>query len=327
MVGEPAQRAGRAARPARRLRGPARQRRDHGVLGRRHLRADRPAQPAPVASASSRRSSPRPSPPRRTSATPRSSSRDPGTHPDAVADRRHRRLLPSPTTRPRPAWPCRSPAPRAPTDDALVLVDATSAAGGLRFDPRRSTSTTSPPRSAWPPTAGCGSPPCSPAAIERIERIAAVGPLDPGVARPRASPSTTRRKDQTYNTPALATIFLADAAGRLDQRQRRPRVRRRPLRPRRPRSSTAGPRPATSPRRSSPTPPKRSHVVGHHRPRRRDRRQHRRRRSCGPTASSTPSSYRKLGRNQLRIAMFPAIDPADVDALTRCIDHVVAALG
>ena len=38
-------------------------------------------------------------------------------------------------------------------------------------------------------------------------------------------------------------------------------------------------------------------------------------------------SYRKLGRNQLRVALFPAIDPDDVVALTRCIDHVVAALG
>ena len=37
-------------------------------------------------------------------------------------------------------------------------------------------------------------------------------------------------------------------------------------------------------------------------------------------------SYRRLGRNQLRIAMFPAIDPDDVDALTRCIDHVVERL-
>jgi phosphoserine aminotransferase len=36
--------------------------------------------------------------------------------------------------------------------------------------------------------------------------------------------------------------------------------------------------------------------------------------------------YRKLGRNQLRVGMFPAIDPADVQALTACIDHVVAAL-
>ena len=36
--------------------------------------------------------------------------------------------------------------------------------------------------------------------------------------------------------------------------------------------------------------------------------------------------YRKLGRNQLRIAMFPAIDPADVEALTACIDYVVEKL-
>jgi phosphoserine aminotransferase len=38
-------------------------------------------------------------------------------------------------------------------------------------------------------------------------------------------------------------------------------------------------------------------------------------------------AYRKLGRNQLRVGMFPAIDPSDVEALTRCIDHVVEALG
>ena len=36
--------------------------------------------------------------------------------------------------------------------------------------------------------------------------------------------------------------------------------------------------------------------------------------------------YRKLGRNQLRIALYPAIDPEDVRALTRCIDHVIDAL-
>ena len=37
-------------------------------------------------------------------------------------------------------------------------------------------------------------------------------------------------------------------------------------------------------------------------------------------------TYRKLGRNQLRVALFPAIEPDDVAALTRCIDHVVAAM-
>jgi phosphoserine aminotransferase len=38
-------------------------------------------------------------------------------------------------------------------------------------------------------------------------------------------------------------------------------------------------------------------------------------------------AYRKLGRNQLRVALFPAIEPDDVAALTRCVDHVVSALG
>jgi phosphoserine aminotransferase len=36
--------------------------------------------------------------------------------------------------------------------------------------------------------------------------------------------------------------------------------------------------------------------------------------------------YRKLGRNQVRVAMFPAVEPADVEALTHCIDYVVTAL-
>jgi phosphoserine aminotransferase len=37
--------------------------------------------------------------------------------------------------------------------------------------------------------------------------------------------------------------------------------------------------------------------------------------------------YRRLGRNQLRVAMFPAVEPSDVQALTACVDHVVARLG
>ncbi len=113
----------------------------------------------------------------------------------------------------------------------------------------RSTSTTSPPRSAWPPTAGCGSPPARPPPIERIERIAASdrwipASLDLGIALDNS------RKDQTYNTPALATMFLAvqqiewvNENGGLD-------VGRRPLRPVGRRSSTAGPRPPTTPPRS-----------------------------------------------------------------------------
>ena len=73
-------------------------------------------------------------------------------------------------------------------------------------------------------------------------------------------------------------------------------------------------------------PSERSHTVGHHRLRR-----HRRR---GRLATALRANgivdtepYRKLGRNQLRIAMFPAIEPDDVATLTHAIDFVVDALG
>ena len=48
--------------------------------------------------------------------------------------------------------------------------------------------------------------------------------------------------------------------------------------------------------------------------------------SCVPTASSTQTSYRKLGRNQLRIGTFPAVDPGDAERLVAAIDHVVARI-
>ncbi len=95
-------------------------------------------------------------------------------------------------------------------DGALVLVDATSAAGGLRFDPTEVDVYYFAPQKCLASDGGLWLAAVSPAAVERIERIAGVGPMDPGIARSRRSRSTTRRKDQTYNTPALATIFLAD---------------------------------------------------------------------------------------------------------------------
>ena len=134
------------------------------------------------------------------------------------------------------------------------------------------------------------------------------------------------RKDQTYNTPALATIFLANQQVEWINQQGGLALGGRPLRPvgrhdlrlgrgvelRHPVRGRPGP---AQPRRR------------HHR--------HRRRPSPTPSPSRASSasngivdteSYRKLGRNQLRIALFPAIDPDDVAALTRCIDHVVEAL-
>ena len=73
-------------------------------------------------------------------------------------------------------------------------------------------------------------------------------------------------------------------------------------------------------------PAHRSLVDRHHRLRRRGRR----RRASPPTLRANgvvdTEPYRKLGRNQLRIAMYPAVDPADVEALTACIDYVVEHL-
>jgi len=92
-------------------------------------------------------------------------------------------------------------------ETALVLVDATSGAGGLRIDPREFDVYYFAPQKCFAGDAGIWLALCSPMAIERIERIAAtdrwVPPsLDLGIALEQS------RLDQTYNTPALATLFL-----------------------------------------------------------------------------------------------------------------------
>src|SRR5207342_3197038 len=92
--------------------------------------------------------------------------------------------------------------------DALVLVDATSAAGGLRFDPNEVDVYYFAPQKCLASDGGLWLAAVSPATIERIERIAASdrwvpASLDLGIALENS------RKDQTYNTPALATVFLA----------------------------------------------------------------------------------------------------------------------
>ena len=89
-----------------------------------------------------------------------------------------------------------------------MLVDATSAAGGLRFDPNQVDVYYFAPQKCLASDGGLWLAACSPRAIERIERIAASDRwvpafLDLGIALDNS------RKDQTYNTPALATLFLA----------------------------------------------------------------------------------------------------------------------
>ena len=185
----------------------------------------------------------------------------------------------------------------------------------------RSTCTTSPRRSASPPTAGCGSPPARRPRVERIERIAAGGrwrpaSLDLGIALDNS------RLDQTYNTPAVATLLLFDDQlrwmldhGGLDWCAKRiAAVGRPPLRVGRGRGR--------GPRRSSPTRPsgRRSSARSTSSPAIDAAKLNAALRANGIVDTD---SYRKLGRNQLRIGMFPAIDPADVEALTACIDHLV----
>ena len=203
----------------------------------------------------------------------------------------------------------------------LVLVDATSAAGGLRVDPRHFDTYYFAPQKVLGGEGGLWLAACSPAAIERIERIAASDRwIPPSLSLAIALENS--RLDQTYNTPALATLFLARRPARLAARQRRPRMGRVTLRPRRPRPCTGGPK-AT--RDASPfvaKPDERSHVtatIDFEAPV-----------DAGWLAAQLRAngivdteSYRKLGRNQLRIAMFPTIEPDDLAVLTRAIDYLI----
>ncbi len=207
--------------------------------------------------------------------------------------------------------------------EALVLVDATSGAAGLRFDPNEVDAYYFAPQKGLGSDGGLWLAALSPAAIERIERVArsdrwVPASLDLAIALDNS------RKDQTYNTPALATIFLAaqqvewiNGNGGLEWAASRCDRSAEIIYGWAERSEVATP--------FVERPEDRSHVVA--------------------TIDLDESidavqvskvlrengivdteSYRKLGRNQLRIALFPAIDPDDVAALTGCIDYVVAAL-
>ncbi len=208
-------------------------------------------------------------------------------------------------------------------DTALVAVDATSAAGGLRWDPAEVDVYYFAPQKCFTSDGGLWLAACSPAALERIRTIGASdrwrpASLDLSIALDNSV------QNQTYNTPAVATLVMLDAQIRWMNDNGGMEF-------------TAG-RSAESAailygwadtcHWASPfvtDPAKRSNVVGTI--------------DLDDSIDATmvtealrvngildTFSYRKLGRNQLRIGMFPAIDPADVEALTRSIDHVVAAL-
>ena len=212
---------------------------------------------------------------------------------------------------------------RRPGDDGLVLVDATSGAGGLRFDAAQTDIYYFAPQKCFAGDAGLWLALCSPAAIERIERIAASDRWIPAGLDLKIALDNSRL-DQTYNTPALATLYLLaeqldwmNGSGGLEFTAGRCDRSAEIL------YSWAEAHPLASPFVEKPD--ERSRTVA--------------------TIDFDPAidalalaatlrangivdtdPYRKLGRNQLRIAMFPSIEPDDVTALTLCVDYVVDRL-
>jgi len=208
-------------------------------------------------------------------------------------------------------------------DSALVAVDATSAAGGLRFDPAQVDVYYFAPQKCLASDGGLWIAAVSPRAIERIEAIAATDRWCPAFLDLKTALDSSR-KDQTQNTPSLATIFLANqqlrwildnggldfAAGRCDRSAETL-------------YGWADAHAVATPFVTDPA--KRSHVVGTI-----DFDESVDAAALAATLRANgildTEPYRKLGRNQLRVAMFPAIDPADIEALTRCIDFVLERL-
>ena len=211
----------------------------------------------------------------------------------------------------------------AGTDGALVLVDATSAAGGLEVDAKEFDTYYFAPQKSFASDGGLWFALMSPAAIARAEKIKASGRWIPAFFD-LVTAIENSRLDQTYNTPALVTLMLLDeqlkwmnangglkfAAGRSADSASRL-------------YGWAEKTSYTTPFVTDPA--QRSKVVGTI--------------NFDDAIDATKVAaalrangivdtepYRKLGKNQLRIGMFPAIDPADIDALTASIDYVVSNL-
>ncbi|GGL34198.1 phosphoserine transaminase [Phycicoccus endophyticus] len=205
-------------------------------------------------------------------------------------------------------------------DDALLLVDATSGAGGLPVDVREADVYYFAPQKSFASDGGLWLALFSPAALARVEEISAAGRWVPDFfSLPTAIDNS--RKDQTYNTPAVATLAMlanqvewlngngglewatartADSSGRLYEWAEKTEY--------------------TTPYVTDPD--HRSRVVA----------------TVDFDESVDASAvartlrahgvvdvepYRKLGRNQLRVACFPAVEPDDVSALTACVEYVV----
>jgi phosphoserine aminotransferase len=215
------------------------------------------------------------------------------------------------------------PVERPAGSDALVLIDGTSAAGGLPLDAREADAYYFAPQKAFAADGGLWLALLSPAAQQRIEELSAADRWIPE-SLSLTTALDNSRKDQTYNTPAVATLFLlADQIewmldlGGLDGCVQRTRANSGHLYAWAEQASFATPFVAD--------PAKRSLVVGTI-----DFDDAIDAAKIAATLRANgivdTEPYRKLGRNQLRIGLFPAIDLADVQALTACIDWVVERL-
>ena len=206
---------------------------------------------------------------------------------------------------------------------SLVAVDATSGAGGLRVDPAEFDAYYFAPQKCFGGDGGLWLALCSPAAVARIEALAGSGRWIPAGLDLKIALDNSRL-DQTYNTPALATLFLL--ADQLDWMNGNGGLEWAASRCDRSAEALYGwaeSSPLTRPFVEKPG--DRSHVVGTIDF---DDSIDANRLSAVLRANGVvdTESYRKLGRNQLRVAMFPTIDPDDVAALTRCVDHVLGQL-
>jgi phosphoserine aminotransferase len=215
------------------------------------------------------------------------------------------------------------PVRRVAGPDALMLHDATSAAGGLEVDVRESDAYYFAPQKCLASDGGLWIAVLSPAAVRRAYEIKESGRYIPAFLN-LVTAIENSRLDQTYNTPALATIFLAAeqidwllSQGGLAWATKRTAESASIVYGWAERSPVATPYVAE--------PALRSNVVATI--------------DFAETVDATAVAaalrangivdtepYRKLGRNQLRIALYPAVEPSDVEALTACVDYVVERL-
>jgi phosphoserine aminotransferase len=208
--------------------------------------------------------------------------------------------------------------------DALVAVDGTSGAVGLPVSPDAFDAYYFSLQKGFASDGGLWVALLSPEAVERVRRIRTGGRWAPA-SLDLAIAIEQSRLDQTYNTPALATLFLAVhqaewllGEGGLPWAVARCRRSAEILYGWAERSRYATPFVAD--------PAARSAVVGTI-----DLEESLEAAWMSAALRANgivdTEAYRKLGRNQLRIAMFPAVDPDDVQALTACLDHLAAAAG